>query len=483
MNAAAPDVYKAYGTTFLAWGGAHDLASVRQLHELRIHATGSMWCLTAGPRALHENADLRDAVARDIEGKPIAVPWLFDHVHEGTPSWFGCTNHPTFRAHVRAEVARVMAGGADGLHVDDHLGVAASASYFGGCFCDYCMAAFGEHLKANGTDAMRSAAGVSSFDSFDYRELVRRHATTREQYLKVQHQIPLRDEMANWQLIRAAENVRQLGELASEILGRPVTLSANTGLPVPEHLVVTPYLTHLVGEVDHHVNEGAAGLLDAVLAYRMAEAIGRPLAATASGLDWASIKQRNASNQVKLWIALGHACGQRLMAPNRQWCFTRELGTHWYDAPVDQYAPLYRFVRDNAALFAQTTTVGPLKPPDNLPRSFDRPELRAALKEALERGEPKPLSAGPRAWVFPRRASAGQTIVHVLNLDYDAASDSFAPQDNLVVRLPGDLAGQAARATAFSFDQAAVELPVENDAGGVVIRLPQLRIWTALRLE
>jgi hypothetical protein len=29
MNAAAPDVYKAYGTTFLAWGGAHDLASVR----------------------------------------------------------------------------------------------------------------------------------------------------------------------------------------------------------------------------------------------------------------------------------------------------------------------------------------------------------------------------------------------------------------------------------------------------------------------
>jgi hypothetical protein len=39
------------------------------------------------------------------------------------------------------------------------------------------------------------------------------------------------------------------------------------------------------------------------------------------------------------------------MAPNRQWCHTPQKGTHWYDGPKEEFAPLYRFVRSNAALF------------------------------------------------------------------------------------------------------------------------------------
>jgi hypothetical protein len=49
---------------------------------------------------------------------------------------------------------------------------------------------------------------------------------------------------------------------------------------------------------------------------------------------------------------LTYAHGQRFMVPHpsRQWCFTQELGTHWYEAPVAEYAPLYGFVRANMAL-------------------------------------------------------------------------------------------------------------------------------------
>ena len=87
-----------------------------------------MWCLTAGAKALYEDEKLRDAVAKDIEGKPVAVPWLFDHTYKDMKSYFGCTNHPAFRAHSERKVREAMAGGADGLHIDDHLGVAQAAT-------------------------------------------------------------------------------------------------------------------------------------------------------------------------------------------------------------------------------------------------------------------------------------------------------------------------------------------------------------------
>src|ERR1039458_9884452 len=69
--ATDPETYTAYGCTFLAWGGAASGTVVRQVEDLGVHATGSLWCLTAGAERLHKDADLRDAVCRDIEGNAI----------------------------------------------------------------------------------------------------------------------------------------------------------------------------------------------------------------------------------------------------------------------------------------------------------------------------------------------------------------------------------------------------------------------------
>lgn len=98
MYAADEASYKAYGATFVAWGGANTAAQVKRHRDLGIRCTGSMWCLTAGAENLAKDPALHDAVAKDIEGKPIEVPWLFDHVYQGQKTWFGCTNHPAFRA-------------------------------------------------------------------------------------------------------------------------------------------------------------------------------------------------------------------------------------------------------------------------------------------------------------------------------------------------------------------------------------------------
>ena len=143
----------------------------------------------------------------------------------------------------------------------------------------------------------------------------------------------------------------QLGELAAGIANHPITLSANTCLPELPHLAVTRHLTHLVGEVNHHASLGTDALSEVVSAYRMAEALGKPLAATAKGQDWAWVKAHNATNLIRIWIALGYCAGQRMMAPHRQWCYTNELGSHWYQAPTDAFEPLFRFMREHASLF------------------------------------------------------------------------------------------------------------------------------------
>jgi len=74
MYAAADEAsYKAYGATFVAWGGANTAAEVKRHRDLGIRCTGSMWCLTAGAENLAKDPALHDAVAKDIEGTPIEV--------------------------------------------------------------------------------------------------------------------------------------------------------------------------------------------------------------------------------------------------------------------------------------------------------------------------------------------------------------------------------------------------------------------------
>ncbi|MCU0917651.1 MAG: hypothetical protein MUC88_24275, partial [Planctomycetes bacterium] len=352
MYAASDDAYRAYDATFVAWGGAETAEKVKRHHDLGIRCTGSMWCLTAGPEKIHTDPKLRAACAVDIEGNPVEVPWQFDHTYEGTKTYFGCTNHPEFQKLCRERVRQAMAGKADGLHVDDHLGTAGSC-WNGGGFCDYCMTAFREYLRSHATKEQLEKAGIERLDDFDYRTLVRKYATTRPQYRKVQYQIPLMDLFLRFQAEAAAEHTRQLGQLAAETAGHPVLLSANAGLPNKTHTYVVKYLTHVICEVGQNAPAGTQRIEHALEAYELATQLGKPLAATASGQDWAFVKQNNCEELVRFWIALAYAHGQRFMVPHpqRQWCFNNELGTHWYAAPVEAYAPLYRFIRANAGWF------------------------------------------------------------------------------------------------------------------------------------
>lgn len=72
------------------------------------------------------------------------------------------------------------------------------------------------------------------------------------------------------------------------------------------------------------------------------------------------MNEHNKPCLVRTWIALSYAFGNNLMAPHRQWCYTKEKGTHWYSGPTEEYAYVYRFVRQHARLFDNYEPVAPV---------------------------------------------------------------------------------------------------------------------------
>ena len=349
MYEAKPDVYAAYGATVLAWGGAP--TAERRRAALGVAWHGSVGMVTEFA-AYHRRfpQTWEDGLCRDVRGQPLKVPWLTDQRHEGVPYWWCCTRQPQFRQFLEERVVQIVRAGADGVHVDDHLG-SSGALFLGACFCGRCIAGFRDHLAALPA-ADRGRLAVSDPAAFDCGSVLRQWlagAPPAGPARRVQEH-PLWRQWSVYQLRAAAAYMQELRALVARTADRPLPLSANAGLLWANHLADYRAVDYWSAETEH---EAASSRVSErpLFAYRLAEAMGRPYAATATGQDWAFVKETPRSGLVRCWIAGAYAAGQLLMGPHHQWCYTEEKGTHWYDGPTGAYAPLYRFVRANAPLF------------------------------------------------------------------------------------------------------------------------------------
>jgi hypothetical protein len=356
MYEASPEVYADYGATVLAWGGTPTPQALED-------AKGVMFFGSVG--MVTEFAEYYDrfpqtyeqGLCRDIQGNPIKVPWLTDHQHKGIPFWWCCTNQPQFRQYLSERVVETVKKGAAGLHIDDHLGTAGGL-FAGACFCDRCVEGFRRYL-ATLPESEREKVGLHDLSTFDYR-------TYLLDWLKRQGDRKISIDKRPWYPLwqtyhcrEAARFMQELRELAAQTAQYSVPMSANAGLLWPLHLVDYKTLDFFSAEIEH----GAAAQRFSdlpLMAYRLADAVGRPLTATASGQDWAYIKEHNLSGLVCGWIAAAYAAGNYVMAPHKQWCYTREKGTHWYAGPKEEFAPLYQFVRQHAQLFDGYETLADL---------------------------------------------------------------------------------------------------------------------------
>jgi len=348
MYQSDQQTYAHYGATVLAWGGKPTPQSREAAQGVKIFSSVGM--VTEFGRYYDRFPETYEqGLCRDINGQPVKVPWLTDHQHKGVPFWWCCTTQPQFRKYLSERVVDTVQAGTHGVHIDDHLGTAGGL-WLGICFCDRCIDGFRDYLKSLPTHELQRL-GVGRPDAFDYRQEVKAWMAAgdaKSPRRVTQH--PLWSQWTIYQCRAAAAWMQELHELATRTAGRYVPFGANAGLLWPRHLSDFQTLDLFSAETDHHAAERT--LTDLPLAaYRMADAVQRPYAATASGGDWAFVKAQNLPGLARSWIALSYAAGHCFMAPHRQWCYTPEKGTHWYAGPKERFAPLYQFVRGHAELF------------------------------------------------------------------------------------------------------------------------------------
>jgi hypothetical protein len=467
----------------VAWGMFGDPWKIPSVRDLGVRTTGSFWCLTAGAEEACKDPALREAVVRDIEGAPIVVPWLAENRSADCRNWWGCVNTKAFPDLCIKRLGIECAQKPDGIHIDDPIGGTYESLAEGGCFCDACMARFSEWLLVH------ASAGASSFQDFDYRTLIRSRAKTRTEYVRLRKTLPLRAEYEEFQLDAARQNFSNLAFKVRERLGPDAFLSANLYFADygDANLVLTPYLTHIVCEVFHYFGHGTGSFRQILKSYRQADALGLPLAATASGEDWSRVRDKGAVNLVKVWIALAYASGQFFLVPDpeHQWCHDAVRGTSWYKAPRAEFAPIYRFIREHRNLFDGFETAGPLAPPRLAANPCRTKEQRAELKASLESGDPRPMTASdPSVWVLPRK-NGNRLSVHLLNTDYDRVTDRIIPKKALTVSIPAALApASALTATLYSHDRKRpVRLSFDRNGESVAIRVPALSLWAIVSVE
>jgi hypothetical protein len=347
MYQAGRAVYADYGGTVLAWGGKPTPAALAETQGVKFF--GSVGMVTEFSRYYERFPQTYEqALCRDVDGKPVKVPWLTDHQHKGIPYWWCCTQQPQFRQYIRERVIETVRAGADGVHIDDHLGTSGGL-WLGICFCDRCVEGFSAYLKSLPKTELQRLA-IDRPGSYNYRETLVRWLGQGSPATRKVTQHPLWTHWSIYQNRAAAAFMQELRELAAKTAGHPVPVGANAGLLWPRHLSDHQALDLFSAEILHQAERKQASDLP-LFAYRLADAVDRPLAATASGQDWAFIKENNLPGLVRCWIALSYAAGQSLMTPCHQWCYTAEKGTHWYNGPAEKFAPLYRFVRRYAAWF------------------------------------------------------------------------------------------------------------------------------------
>jgi len=359
MYAGNETWWKTFGVNRIAWGGSPvDEADadefrnkIRLAQNAGIKYSGSLDFVTRYKLFMENEPDYMSARCVDIELKPILVPWLAagEPDPDYPPFWF-CTNNPLFKNWLGKRAAIVATLGCDGLHIDDFLGTA-SCNRFGGCFCDYCMEGFREFLLQHTTNEIT--------DDFHYgRFLLERGVEGQNLIGEDRFEAPLAVEFLKFQIRSVRELVEQLQDAVKS--DDDFILTVNGWLPNAENFYFANCLDAYVCEMEWNA-EGGAMTGRPILGFKCAEWLGREAIVTGAGYDWAYIKANDKGGMARLWIALSYAMGGFFMVPGpRQWAWTEELGSHWYNPEAEKYSDLYHFVSENSDFFDGFRELAPI---------------------------------------------------------------------------------------------------------------------------
>lgn len=340
--------------------------------------------------------------AETFEGKTAIAPWM-QYFNEGRGVPYTCANKPATLSR-RIELLKRYADLGVGVVLHDDWAYNLSTYFWGGgCFCGDCRAGFASYLSKYAGQDRLAAAGVSTWEGFDYREYLKNRYgwQTDAELIAGRKDDPLNEDFRIFCVLSTRAYFDRLLAAVQSPAGGPFILAANsnTGLSGTYHGFLLDRVDYNVGETTVCTDDTPwkiAYILKMADALRIPQVLSPRPDGTEHDIDVRRVRQA---------IAVSYALGHRMLIPWDVWLMGKT--ERWWGA-VEDYGDLFEFVRESAALLdgyrARTRVVMAV------PLSQDWGQTTA-----LERTTIRLLRSMMRAGVSARFASFGRTalVIHI----------------------------------------------------------------------
>lgn len=361
---------------------AGNFATYRKMGVRLMAANVFMLSPTVG--YLDAHPEFWETICVDLWGEKVQPKW--------TQNWWGCTNNPMFQEQLMARMRAGLETGANIIHLDDHAGTYACASWGGGCFCRYCMQGFRAWLREHADAKELAATGVDDPATFDLKEfLSNRGYADRKAFMDAvfKRKVPLWDKFLTFQRESEIAFIRRMQAEAARVAGHPVPFGVNSFNLIPVQVFEAHCVDYFANEVEHYDVED----LVPPVVYRLGEAIGRPTFSTGAGWDWVKVGQSPSTTRVRGWIAEAYAFGQYFMYAWGKWAWSESSPSNpLLKVDPEIFRPMFAFVSDHPELFddfENAATVGLLF--DSATAARNHWDVREASKALLDGGVPYEL--------------------------------------------------------------------------------------------
>jgi hypothetical protein len=223
----------------------------------------------------------------------------------------------------------------------------------GACYCDACLKAFRVYLAETYTLQELAALGVPDVSTYNHRETVSKICATVGEFAEKlkDGQIPFGEDYLLFQMIAGTKLGRKTNDVIRQSASGPAVVTANAWYMAPYNLYTAEFADYFLAETHYHAGNWNAKTMPYSLGrvVKVADSVGKRVVCAPSIGDMKTLKQSgyNNPNEMALWAAGTYALGAIHTAPVRyQWA-----GKPDFKGDPDAYAPIYRWIKDNAFLF------------------------------------------------------------------------------------------------------------------------------------
>lgn len=309
----------------------------------------------------------QSAIVKRLDGSPLEIQWFPGH-------FYFSTHAPLFRDYIEWQIEEVAFYGdltapdsVDALLFDSQH-TSPAQYHLGGGFGEDSQHNFTLWLSDKFSLAELVAMGISDINAFHYGSYLKSLGYTVETYeAAINHgeQIPLAELFQLFLLEWNNDYLAQLVTFADKLAQEKGYLKKSNGDYIEvgtSSPILDPYFKGIrfapIDEFDFYVQEfnhqapSEVISSDVMLMYKIAEALGKPLALTGQPYpDWNyMVDNPQATGLVRAWIAQAYANGAVFMAPEHMWSYNNKA-QRYYESQSGDYDYIYRWIANNKYLF------------------------------------------------------------------------------------------------------------------------------------